>query len=495
LHDILSGTSSIYTTTGTIFNRLDTQAGTSNPLVNAADNLFYIRQVATPAGTLWSFYGNAGDTITRPVVINDEGPAQVNEHQMMPVDVINQAGTWKTVDEVFERIGPVGTTPGRDITHPSGGPGNVTAAFIHRMEGLVVLPDCTGRAPGAYRGRGDTNTKMQIVHSTIPTDMTPVANSDFYGAVTIGSEYAGLAGMLDENQSNLFYASAGFPGLFANAGFGTAYTTAHTVPSGANVADVMNVAKYGHNAHFNGKNGTVYDAAGANGLTVLGLHGLWLSVRNIVAGKWSTDVDLGTGADLQAAGPKFVDPTRCIATFDTAYLGNTAPAWAPTTVYAFGDIRSCSSAAFYGGVTVNFRCIKGHTSASSATADPYTGQPGNSTTNIATIPGGGTRGGFREYWELAGVYRIRAAQKAGALTTDATLGLTAVPLQRAYHAWVRAGRAPQAAALNLAAHDGTTIGAMAYVAPLIVSAFTLPLVLAHKIAAKFGKTFSSLFNY
>jgi hypothetical protein len=150
-------------------------------------------------------------------------------------------------------------------------------------------------------------------------------------------------------------------------------------------------------------------------------------------------VDGTPGAnDLLNEDPEFVDETRNLATFDTAYLGNTATAWATATSYSAGNIVSASDAGFYGSATINFRCKSAHTSVA---GNATTGQPG-----VAT--------NWRTNWEYASIYRLH--QSVAAYDAD-----TPQATPRDLIEWVRAGWAPTNPAYREAGHDGEDIGAVA----------------------------------
>lgn len=147
----------------------------------------------------------------------------------------------------------------------------------------------------------------------------------------------------------------------------------------------------------------------------------------------------GLGAHDIVADANFVDVTRNLATFDTAYLGNTAGrgGWADATSYAVNDIVSSTDSGFYGSAVVNFRCRAVHTSAA---GNATNGKPGASATTS-----------WRTNWELASVYRIRNSVAVySALTRQAT--------PRDLTEWVKAGFYATNSLLATAGHDGGVIG-------------------------------------
>ena len=430
-----------------VVDRIDTPANGGN-MAAYDHNLHYIRW--KPSSTNWSFIGYAGDTLSDCYVLNDEGPNQLNEHQVMSNDTPAGGGTWLMRREVFERVGVNAAGTGQDVLHT----GNATSGgYFCRVEQLLVLPMYNGRSSGHVRARGSANTKYQVVSSTLMHDPIQSGGSGTEdGGCLAGSEYAGFAGMWDALQNNLAWAKA--QPIASFLGFVLTY-----LGTGA-PADLVVTANVGGNAFYNANTGTQYDQNGLNGTSILGYHQLKQTTK--ITG--ATDVNLGTGSSESTSGPKFVDPTRNVATFDTAYLGNVASkgAWADATVYAVGDTVSVSDPAFYGGATINFRCVKAHTSAA---ANSTNGKPGGAT----------AMAGYRTNWEFASAYSIRAAVAAGTTITDAALGLSSADYITALHTWVRAGFAPTNTALKGAGIGGVDIGAVAVQTSVNVSGSpTLP---------------------
>lgn len=150
----------------------------------------------------------------------------------------------------------------------------------------------------------------------------------------------------------------------------------------------------------------------------------------------------GLGAHDVVASANFVDTTRNLATFDTAYLGNSAAdgTWTDGASYTVGKIVSTASSGFYNNATINFRCIANHTATS---GNSTLGQPG-----VASS--------WNTSWELASVYRLRvSAPTYSAGVRQATA--------RDLYEWVKAGWAPTNASLKATAHDGGDIGAVPWV--------------------------------
>lgn len=392
-------------------------------------NLFYIRHLG--ATTLWSFVGTGGDTLSRCYVINDEGPAQANEHQLMANDNPAAAGSWTLSYEIFERSGLQNVGAGADVTHA----GTATQPFTLVCDHCLVLPMANGWSSGHIRGRGNASTTYKAVHCTLMTDpQSSGLNND--GALLMGNSYSGFAGMVGEFRSNLCWSRTASPGG-ARGGYAAAYDRTAIGP----VADLLAVGMVDYNAHYNSLTGTLYDASGANGTSVLGYDGWRQTTKPALA----HDVNLGTGSNEVVAGPRFLDPSRNFATFDTAYLTHSAAPWLDGHAYSVGDTVQAQTVGWYNGAPINYRCVKAHTANS---ADSTNGKPGAATS-------------YRTNWEFATAYSLRQAVAQGLTLNDSVLGLAAADYLTVLWAWVRAGFAPRNPALGGGAHDQMTIGAVA----------------------------------
>ena len=153
----------------------------------------------------------------------------------------------------------------------------------------------------------------------------------------------------------------------------------------------------------------------------------------------------GIGANDVTADPEFYDETRSVVNFDTGYLGKaTGTPWSTSTSYSVGDIVSNSDSGIYAGRTINYRAIAAHTSGAS------------------TEPGVGAN--WRDDWEWAALYWLRIGVANRDTFTDSTLGITNAPIIETMMKWVRYGFSPTNPLYENAADDGTTPGAIAYVA-------------------------------
>lgn len=94
----------------------------------------------------------------------------------------------------------------------------------------------------------------------------------------------------------------------------------------------------------------------------------------------------GIGAHDIVCEPLFRDAGRNTATFDTAYLGNTATAWSSLTAYtaASNAVVSSATSGVYNNKTINYHCIQDNTNI----------QPG-------------VTSGWQSYWEFATCFRIK----------------------------------------------------------------------------------------
>lgn len=260
---------------------------------------------------------------------------------------------------------------------------------------------------------------LTVDHNTVVSSLASTVES---GVAAYGETYAGSAGMYKSLRSNLIYTTSG-------VGCALARTNQSTV------SDILLTPDLGDYNAFNAP----ADSVAGNVLAVYGASGGYVdTVATPTVAMFTSTAGLGTN-DI-VVDPAFVDTTRCLATFDSAYLGNTATAWADATSYTVGDIVSASDAGFYGGETVNFRCINAHTSVS---GNATTGKPG-------------LAANWRTNWQLASVYRLQnSVAEYSATTRQATVQDLLV--------WVKGGWSPTNSALKNAGHDGETIGAGEFV--------------------------------
>jgi hypothetical protein len=265
-------------------------------------------------------------------------------------------------------------------------------------------------APAAGGITVDHNTVVSSLAGTVET-----------GVGAYGETYAGAAGMYKSLRSNLIYTASGVGAALVRTNQST-------------VSDILLTPDLGDYNAFNAP----ADSVAGNVLAVYGTSGGYTDTVATPTVAMFTSTT-GLGANDIVTDPAFVDTTRCLATFDSAYLGNTATAWADATSYAVGDIVSASDAGFYGGATVNFRCINPHTSVS-----------GNATTGKPAVAAN-----WRTNWQLASVYRL---QTSVAVYSASVKQATVQDLST----WVKGGWSPTNTALKDAGHDGETIGATAF---------------------------------
>lgn len=258
----------------------------------------------------------------------------------------------------------------------------------------IHVKNCIALPTASYQGIG----KVVYAEGNVNTTLHCTHNTAFAAGFQVGNTYAGHAGMLVEFKDNLtVYPSAGAGQYFVSDQSGT-------------ITDLAAASSITHNCGVNLSTGT-------NGV---GYDGFVFST--------------GTpGTSDLAVDPQFAEPTRSIATFDTADTGlnnAVATAWATGQNYVAGDIVSSATPGVWGGETVNYRCINPH---ASLTADATNGEP---------YAAGVT--GWRTNWELATLYRLR---------NDATI----IPF---LVTWLKHGFMPTNPAIKNKGHDGVTTGAV-----------------------------------
>lgn len=434
-----------YTITGNYFDRV--AESTSSYYTSAtqlfAGNIFVRRRMSTDGSTNWTFLCAGNCQITNNYYVNEEGPNSNNDHELMPNDGTTVTGTWRYDHSIYERSGP--QTGGFHCAHAQGN--GASAVQVFQIDHFMVLPEGNGDASCTFAARGNPNGPHSLFHNSLMQKGYLTGQS---GGMQLGCCGDGATAVTVGARDNLFWSKA--VGSVSGDGYGLRYV--------GTAADVLIAAGTKNNAHYNGRSGQLYDNAGANGTTVFGYDGFRQTNKTTTA-LGANDVNLGSGSSEGTQGPMFIDPTRAFATFDSAYLGHTATAWdGASHVYSIGDTVSAATTGWYGGATVNYRCVKAHTSASGNSTN---GKPGDYT--VVTS--------YRTNWEFASAYSIRQAVIAHTLYIDGALGIVssagmtvAISCSQASPCdiigaltnWVRRGGTPQNPALRLAGSDGADIG-------------------------------------
>ena len=207
------------------------------------------------------------------------------------------------------------------------------------------------------------------------------------------------------------------------------------------VPDILTASRVGWNGLFNVENGTLFDQNGANGIADKGYHNYSQTTRATIG---QNDVDLGSGTYDGTNGPRFVDASRNVETSWNRLFGQANGAtWTLSASYAVGDLVSRQVATVYANALITYRCISAHTA---------------SATNR---PADGTDGTWQTVWEPATLQFLRDAVMAGSSFTDAAVGVSNVSAVKYLLEWIKAGFRPRNTVLRTAAHDGSSIGAVA----------------------------------
>ena len=367
---------------------------------------------------------NGGDGVTLVTATGDyvyDSVANTNPH---PTNT-SQSSNYDITDFVYDF--PAGTVGDFVL----GGPSVAAGTYTCTVKRCLAVPNSAGLSSGELISPLASGFTYTVEHNTITSTAFPVSNAES-GVAVYGETYAGVAGMYASLKSNYVYSPSGKGAFLARHVSGTV-SNALASPSAGD---------------YNAGNAIV-NATGSGVQAIYGGIGGYADVVGTVTNPMFTWTNGGTpdlaqlGAHDLVANANFVDATRNLATFDTAYLNNTATAWSSGVAYGVGDIVSTASSGFYGNARVNFRCIAAHTSAS---GNATNGQPGATGTTS-----------WRSRWELASVYRIRTSSAVySAGVRQAT--------PKDLWTWVRAGFAPTNTALKGTAHDGTDIGAFAWTA-------------------------------
>lgn len=294
-------------------------------------------------------------------------------------------------------------------------------SFTNRVNHNILLPAGDGRGCSALVAQRytDSNVTMLIENNTVSAGVDAVE--------IVGSENASGA-TTGTFKNNIIWDSISNRGVcIQDTGHGTG-------PTPTPQSDFFNPSAILNNCRYNLKS----SVASLPFLTNQG---------NSYIGKFSVT----PGSSDLTVDPQFVDTSRNIATFDTAFLGHIAGStWASHANgdnFVVGDIVSDHGPSYYANAVINYRCIASHT---------------KSTVN--SEPGVGSA--WHTYWEFATLNSIRVAILAGTLITDTTIGAVAATYIVALTKWIRAGYAPRNQSLKNAGSDGTDIGAVPVVTPV-----------------------------
>lgn len=370
---------------------------------NLTDNYFGATYQVSTSGTSWSTFARnllmgtggplsyaAGNVTDSYIAYNAD---QANPHNLM----VNNNASVTISGNIFDQIGAGSGDYGDMVLHPPANPSSPTSIVITNN---IVLPDARGIGAGVLlTASGDQPNAIYTVRHNTGALETGFGLVDFESGTM-------AAGILPYMQSNIAWAAEGQL-AYQIADFTSPETTDVGTPSGI-----------GYNSGYR-LQAVPYNAT------------------------WSTPPG---GHDVNG-DPKFVDTSRNLVTFDTAYLKNPAGvAWSSGGSYSVGDIVSDPHAAYYGGALINYRCIQAHA-----------GITANSE------PGSGSN--WRTYWEFATLYRIRQAIAGQQLFTDRAIGADYDTVIMTLIKWVQAGFTPQNVALHGTGHDGGDIGAVAIEPP------------------------------
>ncbi|MCX6596166.1 MAG: Ig domain-containing protein [Acidobacteria bacterium] len=410
--------------------------------VNSEDGDF-----VSNSSTAWPAGSNVVLNITRNLVLpNARGRASgsVNSHDSALVKRLIDFNTLMT-----DANGGTGVAAVYTGATYWGGPSHLDSirsnlVWCNRSTGV------TGQAQVARQATltsPETGTAAAASTSTLINcaGLTPVATLPTTANQTLASSQATIiftSGAL-AGQSRTITANTG-----SSVTVGVAFSGAPTVGDAFRIVvpDILNAAQVGWNGLFNVENGTLFDQNGASGIADKGYHNYSQTTRATIG---QSDVDLGSGTYDGNNGPRFVDWTRNVETSWNRIFGQASGAtWVLSASYVVGDLVSRQAAAVYGNAVITYRCISAHTS------------------STANRPADGTDGTWQTVWEPAVLQFLRDAVVAGTTFTDATVGVTNVSAVKYLLEWVKAGFRPRNTTLRTAAHDGSSIGAIALASPL-----------------------------
>jgi hypothetical protein len=305
--------------------------------------------------------------------------------------------------------------------------GPALTAGTYNIRNNILLPNSQGHASFWITAPIDTtgahNVTFAIKHNTVMTDSE--SGTAVYTDHTGGSSFTG---QISSYEGNI---------LFNPLASGAAYKLLSG--SGA-TKDICAPANCDYNDGFNALTG----GAGFNGAV------------NGYAASFSG----APGAHDLSQDPRFVDPTRNLATFDSAYLGNTCPEWSNGASHDSTPVPSCVSSATNG---VYSTTALGYPSAGAVINYRYTNGSYNGTSCNAANPQPGQYTDLsRACWEFATLYDIRQGLMSQTILKHPFGGTRRENVIATLIRWVRAGYAPANPALHNADADGADIGAEAY---------------------------------
>ena len=325
---------------------------------------------------------------------------------------------------IFDDPDDIVTDSGEIFIPTSGGSETATQA----LNNTILLPSKTGRSTSelgswTHSQPSDANLTTNMLHDTwVGSTGTPFG---MFQTNESGSTALALSAL----ESNLAWSNGG------------TYCKVSTFSSSGVKLNSVTTADYNY-ADSNAIQNAVstacsYTCSNAN----------CANQGNSYIGNWTTtpgahDVDV---LHPTVTHPYLADTSRNVAMWDTAYLLNAAgTAWLTGTAYTVGQIVGDSHAGYYGGASINFRCIAAHTSGS--TTEPNVGAS------------------WRTDWEFASLADLRTAVAAGTTYTDGAIGCAGCTAIQALVKWVQKGFTPQNPALWCSGHDGEAIGAVPFCA-------------------------------
>ena len=331
------------------------------------------------------------------------------------------SGSMSLLNSVFEFSGGNSVDSGESLLDNVPLAPNTTLSLI----GNLYLPNARGyqslEMMSVMQCCSNTGTKRIIEHNTYFGDRGGPSNQD---AVHTAEGAANLPGQIASYRSNLLWCTATC-GYKLAAQASTNQAASVTICAGG-------ACDYNGTFNLRSDKGAGAFSGAMNGY-----------IEHFSARPGIHDV---------AGSPDFIDMKRNLPTFDSAYLGNSAPAWASSSTYTIGNIVSSADPTVYNGATINYRYVN---QGACAGGNP---QPGRYT------------GTSRVCWEWASLYRIRLALQERKVYHDESIGAYGyTPRSKwavlednaivALTRWVQAGFQPTNPVFLGTAHDGGDIGA------------------------------------
>ena len=316
------------------------------------------------------------------------------------------------------------------------------------MESMSNLNGGGNRSDGYTMGTGYGLTVENMVLNAEPDGIAAAQLTDLFGTFTTSQlltdhntvwgkgPNTGVGIENDSSSTTTNVLTGATNNIFYSPSTGTTNFAVNNCITSNSVKDQVASTAMSNNGRFNMTNTDSLCSGGTNqALSYIG----WFTASPTGPGDLTTDPLFLKESSLAQASTPF---------FSSVYLGVSCPHWSSGT-YSQWACVSDSNASYYGGGTINWRCV-----AASGTGCG-TNEPGQSYLGSGTAaPAAYT------YWIPDSFYQIYKAVQAGNTITDPTINCVQCSYIQADINWVRSQFAPLDYAHRFGGVGGTTMGAV-----------------------------------